>query len=759
VVVLAGATVAASGRGATQSRVGVQTTVKQFSVHVSDAGKGITALGGTKAPFVYWTNDGVEHHVTDLVRRTGAEYVVATDQRGVDAHVTVRAFSDRVQIDYRVPGAAALGFAMTAARSAHFLGTGQRIRWVDMSGTVQPLKVRNQCSSSAPTPFFASTAGFGAWASTTAVGRIAFPGAVDDPNFACDLGSPPCSVGDPIDAVRWCFSSDDVAMTIAPGALTDVLTAHAKAVGLPRAPWLAQLALIKWRDTVPGPDALFDDIDQLRSRDIPIGWILLDNPWERGASAGGCYGALTFNPSTYPDPQGMIARIHTLGVHFMLWISPQIDRRNCTLPGYPDGWMTGDDKTLVRDLTNPAEHAEFVARLRHLVALGVDGFKGDRGDEVNLEPNTLVGGPGAIEQNAYPLLYDRAAARALAGTRGSRFGSLFRASAPGSSSALPGFVGPDAPQSYTGLQGEIRAAQTAGIAGLPVWGSDVGGYSGGTLTAGLFVRWAQFAALTPIFEVGGAGPNATFWDLGQAAVDGLRAAAMLHYELVPYLYSLSLSASKSGIPVVRPLGLTWPADARAWSSDLELTVGDALLAAPVTADGAKSAIYLPRGRWIDLFTGAAKNGGRETSRWNGANDFPLYLRAGSAIPDNFREPALWSKPWRTNDLLRAGRQGWLVALRSGVSLTSAADRGAVLAAQTDSSGRTRLAITRALPEQQLLVYPDRSVCRIDVGRTTLVRTSLAQLPEASTGWSTWRHAVVIKLSRAARTTSITLAPC
>jgi alpha-D-xyloside xylohydrolase len=750
--------VATTGRGA-GAGTEVRVTAKQFSVEISRDGKAITTLGGTTAPFVYWTRDGSAHHLADLVRRSGSDYTVATDQAGRVAHVAVRMTAGRVHVDYRVPGAVIVGLAMTASGKAHFLGTGQRIRWVDMRGTVQPLKVRNQCSSSAPTPFFASTAGFGAWATTTAVGRIGFPGAVDDPNFACDLGSAPCSVGPPIDAVRWCFSTDAVGMTIAPGSLTDVLTAHAKVVGLPRAPWLPQLALIKWRDAVSGAGALFDDIHQLRSRNIPIGWVLLDNPWEQGATTGGCYGALTFNRSVYPDPKGLIARIHSLGVRFMLWISPQIDRRNCSLPGYPDGWMTGDDKTLVRDLTNPAARADFVAHLRRLAALGVDGFKGDRGDEVNLEPDTLVGGPGVLEQNAYPLLYDRAAAAAFAKVRGTRFASLFRAAAPGSSAALPGFVGPDAVQSYTGLQGEIRAAQTAGIAGLPVWGSDVGGYAGETLTATLFVRWAQFAALTPIFEVGGAGPNATFWQLGSGAVSGLRAAATLHYELIPYLYSLALSASRTGIPVVRPLGLTWPTDANAWANDLELTVGDALLAAPAVSDAPVGTVYLPHGRWIDLFTGVPQNGGRTIARTNGADDFPLYIRAGSAFPDAFRSPAMWSKPWRVNDLLRPGRQGWIVALRSGVSFTSATDRGAVLSAQTDDRGRTQIAIRGALPEQQLLIYPDRALCRVTAGNTVLAKTPVGGLPRVSAGWSTWRRAVVVKLSRASRATSITLAPC
>ena len=141
---------------------------------------------------------------------------------------------------------------MTAPARARFLGTGQRVDWVGLQRTVQPLKVFNSCTSSSPSPFFVSTAGFGAWVSTTAIGRIAFPGAVDDTNFACDLGTPPCSVGPPANAVRWCFKASRVTITIAHGSPAELLTAHARAVGLPRAPWLPQLGLIKWRDRISG---------------------------------------------------------------------------------------------------------------------------------------------------------------------------------------------------------------------------------------------------------------------------------------------------------------------------------------------------------------------------------------------------------------------------------------------------------------------------------------------------------------------------
>ena len=687
-----------------------------FSLRVLSGARTLSTVGSAQAPLTYTTSAGATHRAVAVasVRRKGATttYTLATDEPGRRMTLVAGRVGSTLRLRVTVAPAkdvAAIGVDFAASKRDHFVGTGERLRWVDMRGTVVPLKARNQCGSNAPSPFVASSAGLGIWSSSTAVGRIGFPSRADDSNFACDLGSPPCSVGPPVAAVRFCFKAADVAFTVATGSVASIVSQHAHAVGLPRAPWLPELALMKWRDQVSGPADLFDDITQLRSRNLPIGWVILDNPWEAGAFQSGCYGSLRFDPTVFPDPKAMIAAIHAQDVRFMLWISPQLARPGCAAPPYPDGWLTGDDQTYVRDLTNPAELADFEQRLTALVQLGVDGFKGDRGDEVNLEPDNLVGGSGVRLQDEYPLLFARAATTALRSVHGSDFATLFRSFVPGSSAVLPGVVGPDEPQTYDGLVDSIRAAQTAGVAGDPDWGTDIGGYQGGTLTPTVFVRWAQFAALTPIFEVGGSGANATFWDLGAAAVDGFRAAATLHYELVPYLYELATEASHDGNPVVRPLGLTWPTDAQAWSHDLEFTVGDALLAAPLTSDATTSRVYLPAGTWFDFFTGKEYTGGRTVARTSGANDFPLYVRAGTALADNFRSPSLWPTPWATDDLLRTDRQGWLVAAAPGTTAT-ARDRGSVLTAQTAANGTVHVHIAHALAQEQLRIVARTPLC-------------------------------------------------
>jgi alpha-D-xyloside xylohydrolase len=193
------------------------------------------------------------------------------------------------------------------------------------------------------------------------------------------------------------------------------------------------------------------------------------------------------------------------------------------------------------------------------------------------------------------------------------------------------------------------------VSGFPTWGSDVGGYSAPPgVDTELFVRWAQLGAVSPIMEVGGVGLNSTPWLLGPAAMAGLRDAAVLHYELFPYLYGLLRSRRL----VLRPLAWDYPQDERSWGSNYELMVGPDLLAAPVVGPGETPTVYLPPGAWVDLYTGATvKGGGTPFTRATPLSQFPFYARAGAVVPFNLRtQTRSW---WGTDELTHPGRAGYL----------------------------------------------------------------------------------------------------
>src|SRR6266516_3327444 len=77
-----------------------------------------------------------------------------------------------------------------------------------------------------------------------------------------------------------------------------------------------------------------------------------------------------------------------------------------------------------------------------------------------------------------------------------------------------------------------------------------------------------------------------------------RIAIEQHNRLMPYLYTLFREAAPSGAPIMRPLYYHYPQDEHACDTESEFLVGDSLLSAPISDEGATSrSVYLPAGIW------------------------------------------------------------------------------------------------------------------------------------------------------------------
>ena len=192
----------------------------------------------------------------------------------------------------------------------------------------------------------------------------------------------------------------------------------------------------------------------------------------------------------------------------------------------------------------------------------------------------------------------------------------------------------DQPGSSVGLQRAIVAASDRGDERLP----DVGLRhrrlrAPRHVDTELFVRWAQFGAVSP--GDGGRRP----WRLdpvdARPGGDGRppRRAAVLHYELFPYLYGLIAPHQ----PVLRPLGFGFPGRrAGVGLPNFELLVGPDLLAAPVTDPGVTPS-RLPAARLLGRpLHGERPWRRRSFTRQTAADQFPLYARLGAVMPFNLR---------------------------------------------------------------------------------------------------------------------------
>jgi alpha-D-xyloside xylohydrolase len=173
-------------------------------------------------------------------------------------------------------------------------------------------------------------------------------------------------------------------------------------------------------------------------------------------------------------------------------------------------------------------------------------------------------------------------------------------------------------------------------------------------------------------------------------------------------------------------------------------IGSDLLAVPVTADRAEAdgaagqptpvQVYLPRGRWIDLYTGQVHAGGQTIVRESTLDEFPLYLRAGAAFGFNQRIDGVWKEPWNLNDLDRKDRTGWIYAPAPGRTRATNPFGGTLVAEVR--GGRTELRLRGAPAETQVLLTTEATPTRVLVdGKPVRGVAGPAELRDVRAGWT------------------------
>jgi alpha-D-xyloside xylohydrolase len=181
-----------------------------------------------------------------------------------------------------------------------------------------------------------------------------------------------------------------------------------------------------------------------------------------------------------------------------------------------------------------------------------------------------------------------------------------------------------------GLPTAILAAQNAALSGIALWGSDIAGYFG-TPDAELFVRWAQFGAFSPLMQVhmtSNQGP----WSFGEVALQIFRRFAKIRMQLFPYLYEAVQTASRSGLPIIRPMVLAFQSDRHAAAARYQYLFGPDLLVAPMYQPGTYRSVYLPEGRWIDFWDGTEYLGQQTVEVFAPLTQMPLFVRSGAILP-------------------------------------------------------------------------------------------------------------------------------
>ena len=334
----------------------------------------------------------------------------------------------------------------------------------------------------------------------------------------------------------------------------------------------------------------------------PPGVLMIDDTWQYD------YGHWRFPADRFPDPKGMVDRLHALGFLVMLWICPQVsadgrlylDLRDAGLllrgadgrPAIRDWW---NGYSALVDVANPAAAAWLRGVLGVLqTEFGIDGFKLDAGDYCHYRSDDQAHRPG------HPALQSEAWAEFAEGYPLNELRACWKM---GNRALAQRLRDKNHSWDASGIAGCIPNILALGLVGYAFSCPDmVGGGeylhfngSAGSLDGELFVRHAQLAALLPMQQF-----SAAPWRVLDAEHARLcRDAALLHVEYGERILALARHAAATGEPIVRPLAWIWD-DARASSVHDQFLLGDDLLVAPVVTKGARTReVLLPPGRWRD----------------------------------------------------------------------------------------------------------------------------------------------------------------
>jgi alpha-glucosidase (family GH31 glycosyl hydrolase) len=304
------------------------------------------------------------------------------------------------------------------------------------------------------------------------------------------------------------------------------------------------------------------------------------------------------------------------------------------------------------DFTSAAGRGLYGRLLDEALADGHDGWMEDFGEYTPLDARAAKGPRGSALHNLYPTQYHCAAFAAT--PKAVRF---IRSGWIGTARCAPVVWGgdPSVDWGFDGLRSVVTNGLTMGLSGVSRWGSDIGGYFAlfeNKLTPELLTRWIEVGAVSGVMRTQASGiriPESVRPQIWDANMVGLwRRWAKLRTQLYPYLAAADAAYRRTGLPLMRHLVLAYPRDRRAARQDDEFLFGPDLLAAPVLDKGARRrSLYLPRGRWVDLWRSAryrsgdgglslerarVLRGGRSVKLPAPLDELPLLARAGTLLP-------------------------------------------------------------------------------------------------------------------------------
>ena len=430
------------------------------------------------------------------------------------------------------------------------------------------------------------------------------------------------------------------------------------------------------RERYTTQDELVSTLAEMRRRGIPVDNIVQDwMYWKEDQ-----WGSHEFDETRFPDPEKMLDDVHAMHGRFMISVWPKFytnteHYKELKAAGYAythaedtaivdwlghgqsfyDAYSEGGRKMFWRQM----DETLYSRYGKKIDAWWMDASEPNLRDCLPMDylkwlltPTAM--GPSTEYLNAYSLvnadaIYNGQRAvdpdkRVFLLTRNG-FAGLQRYS----TASWSGDIG----TSWYDMRMQMAAGLNYSMAGLPMWGMDIGGFSvmnkfhnpaNADEWQELQTRWHQFGTFVPLFRTHGQYPRRELWNIapeGSQAYESILSYMKLRYNLMPYLYSLAGAVHFEDYTMMRGLPMDFPGDPKVRDLSDQWMFGPALMPCPVYEYKARSReVYFPEGGWYDFYTGAYIAGGQTLTADAPYERIPLYVRAGSIIP--FGPDMQWS---------------------------------------------------------------------------------------------------------------------
>ncbi len=406
---------------------------------------------------------------------------------------------------------------------------------------------------------------------------------------------------------------------------------------------------------------------EYKRRQLPISVIVIDFfHWPK-------QGDWRFDPEYWPDPKAMVQELQEMGIELMVSIWPTVDK---TSENYEEmlrkGYLIRTERGIRTSMDFVADSVFYDAthpKARRFVWSKAKANYYDYGIKVfwldEAEPEYTVYdfenyryhlGPNVQIGNIYPVNYAQTFYEGMTEAGQENVVNLLRCAWAGSQRYGALVWSGDIDSSFASLRNQFKAGLNMGLAGIPWWTTDIGGFHGGDPTDPAFqecaIRWFQYGAFCPVFRLHGdrephseplgtsggglfgSGADNEVWSFGDEAYTIFKKYMLIRERLRTYITQCMRAAHEKGTPPMRPLFYDFSDDGETWNIEDQFMFGPDLLVAPVLYEGERQrTVYLPAGAtWKAVNTGETHEGGQWLTCDAPIDSIPLFLRDGVELP-------------------------------------------------------------------------------------------------------------------------------